>query len=70
MAMYKTSKHSIGSHVRKIPNDGKERDRGDEMIRTCGVDGYSFKTGSTTSMWNHKAAKHNIGKYKIPDDGK
>ena len=63
--------HKI-EYVRKIPADGKERDKGGHIVRSWSVDECSYKTGDTSDMRKHKARKHAIGEYmwKIPDDGK
>ena len=51
---------------------GVERDKWGKIIRVCGIEGCSYKTGEATTMSRHKAAKHGIGEYvrKIPNDGK
>mmetsp|Transcript_14090 Transcript_14090/g.28763 ORF Transcript_14090/g.28763 Transcript_14090/m.28763 type:complete len:102 (+) Transcript_14090:231-536(+) len=41
-------------------DDGKERDKRGQIIKVCGIDGCTYKTGITANMKNHKAAKHNI----------
>ena len=60
MHNHKVSNHNI-EYVRKAPDDGKERDRRGNIVRVCGVDGCSYKTGNMTNMGNDKAAKHGIG---------
>ena len=39
---------------------GLMRDKRGNTIRTCGIAGCQYKTGFTTSMKYHKAAKHGI----------
>ena len=69
MSRHKANKHNMGE--RKIPNDGK-RDKWGRVVRMCGIEGCSYKTGRTQSMDKHKARMHNIGEYviKILNDGK
>ena len=38
----------------------EERDKFGQIIRMCGVDGCTYKTGHTYGMKVHKASKHNI----------
>ena len=44
----------------KISDDRKERDKSGHIVM-CGIEGCEYKTGNTTSMKNHKGAKHGIG---------
>ena len=39
---------------------GLVRDKWGYIIRACGIAGCQYKTGYTSSMKNHKAAKHGI----------
>ena len=39
---------------------GLVRDKWGNIIRVCGIAGCQYKTGQTTSMKHHKAAKHGI----------
>ena len=41
-------------------NDGRERNKHGHLVRMCGVNGCTFKTGGTTHMKKHKASKHGI----------
>ncbi|GMH57566.1 hypothetical protein TrST_g3971 [Triparma strigata] len=47
---------------RKIGNwiEGVERNKHGKIVRTCGINGCTFKAAYTTQMRNHKASKHNI----------
>ena len=40
--------------------EGVERDKGGEILRTCGIADCQYKSGVSTSMNRHKAAKHGI----------
>ena len=58
---------------RGMKADGLERDKSGHIIRTCGIQGCKYRTGITTHMKNHKAAKHKVGEkymWKPPADGK
>ena len=70
---HKACKHSIkGRNVRKLCDNGKERDYLDQIVKMCGVGGCEYKRGHPTHMKDHKAAEHGIRKKrvrKIPEDG-
>mmetsp|Transcript_14079 Transcript_14079/g.28750 ORF Transcript_14079/g.28750 Transcript_14079/m.28750 type:complete len:129 (+) Transcript_14079:231-617(+) len=51
-------------------DDGKERDKRGQIIKVCGIDGCTYKTGITTHMKKHKASKHGIEAVWKNDDGK
>ena len=73
MNAYKAKKHGMGEYLRKIPDDGKERDKQSKLVRLCKIYGCPYKTGIMKPMTGHKADKHNIDEryvIKIPNDGK
>ncbi|GMH72678.1 hypothetical protein TrST_g12103 [Triparma strigata] len=49
-----------GGGARGGARGGLARDKWGNIIRTCGIAGCQYKTGNTTNMKNHKAAKHGI----------
>ena len=51
-------------------NDGKERDKQGRIVKVCGIDGCTYKTGRTTNMKSHKASKHGMEGLWDNDDGK
>ena len=47
----------------KMPkkNDNVERDKWGKIIKTCGINGCTHRTGNSTNMKVHKANNHGIG---------
>ena len=54
---HKASKHGI--EVVWKNDDGKERNKWGNIIKECGIDGCTYKTGLSTDMKRHKVSKHN-----------
>ena len=50
--------------------EGVERDKWGKIIRMCGIDGCTYKTGITWQMKRHKVSKHGIEAVRNTDDGK